>query len=46
MPAILRRLPTREANFSVVGHAYVDQVMQGERWGAINLQDLSEVLIH
>lgn len=42
MPILLRRSPDKERQpaYTVVGHAYVDKVMDGEVWSAVDSQKL------
>jgi len=45
MPILLRR-KERQYAYTVVGHAYVDEVMDGEVWRALEPQQLDDLHIH
>lgn len=43
MPAVLRRNDEPRGTFSVVGHAYVEGVMNGEKWDLYEEKDMEDV---
>ena len=45
MPAILRASDDAEGAYTVVGHAYLDQVMNNEKWENINPKELDFIHI-